>query len=84
MTRIAINLGIVLAVGAEEDALDLNFIVPALGKERTNGPIGQAAGEDCVLGRPAFSTVARTVTAGCWFPAIRDGSTPSERKTSSR
>ena len=35
------HVGIIFAIGAQDDALDLNFIVPALGKERADGSIDQ-------------------------------------------
>ena len=38
------DVGIVLAVGREQQRLDLDFVVPALGEKRADGAIGQAAG----------------------------------------
>ena len=49
------DVGVVLAVGREQQRLDLDLVVPALGEERTDGAIGQAAGEDLLLGGPAFT-----------------------------
>src|SRR4029077_4797929 len=41
--------------GAEDDGLDLDFVVPAFGKQRTDRAIGQAAGENFLFGGPAFA-----------------------------
>ena len=35
------HVRIIFAVGAEQNALNLHFVVPALGKERTDGTVGQ-------------------------------------------
>ena len=49
------NIGIVLAIRAEEHGLDLNFVIPALRKERANRTVGKAAGEDFLFRRTAFA-----------------------------
>ena len=49
------NVRVVLAVGAQHDGLHLDFVVPALGKERADRPVGQAAGEDFLFRRTAFA-----------------------------
>ena len=49
------DVGIVFAVGAEDDGLDLDFVVPAFGKQRADRPVGEAAGEDFLFGRTAFA-----------------------------
>ena len=49
------DIGIIFAVGAEEDALDLDFVEPAFGEERADGAVGQAAGEDFLFGGAAFA-----------------------------
>jgi len=41
--------------------LDLNLVIPTFGKERANGPIDEARGENFFLGWAAF---ALEVTAG--------------------
>ncbi len=55
------DVGVVLAIGAENDGLNLNFVIPALGKERTNRTVGEPAGENFLFRRTAF---ALEVTAG--------------------
>src|ERR1035437_3206507 len=55
------DVGVVLAVGTEDDGLNLNFVIPALGKERTNRTVGEPAGENFLFRRTAF---ALEVTAG--------------------
>lgn len=47
--------GSFFAVGAEQDGLNLHFIVPTLRKERANGAVGQAAREDFLFTRTAFA-----------------------------
>ena len=37
------------------DGLDLHFVVPALGKERADGTVGEAAGEDFLFRGTAFA-----------------------------
>ena len=64
-------IGIVLAVGAQDDALDLYFIEPPLGEEGANRPVGQAAGEDFLLRGATFTL---KITSG--KPARRSGLFP--------
>ena len=49
------HIRVVLAIGAQHDALDLDFVIPALGKERPDGPVNEPAGEDFLLGGAAFA-----------------------------
>jgi len=35
--------------------LDLDFVIPALGKERAYRPVNEPAGEDLFFGRAAFA-----------------------------
>ena len=49
------NIGIVFAVRAQEHGLDLDFVIPALRKERADRTVGEAAGENFLFGRPAFA-----------------------------
>ena len=49
------HIRVVLAIGAEHDALDLDFVEPALGEERADGAVDEAAGEDFLFGRAAFA-----------------------------
>ena len=49
------DVGIVFAVGAQEDALHLDFVEPAFGEKRADGAVGQAAGEDFLFGGAAFA-----------------------------
>ena len=55
------DIGVVLAVGAEENGDDLGIVVVAFGEEGTQGPIDHAAGEDLLFGRATF---AAEVAAG--------------------
>ncbi len=55
------DVGIVFSVGAEQDALHLDFVVPSLGERGPDGPVNHPAGEDFLLRRAAF---ALEVTAG--------------------
>ena len=48
-----------LLVGAEDRGDDLGLVAEALGERRAQRPVGQAAGEDGVLGRTAFTTEER-------------------------
>ena len=67
------DVGVVLAVGREQQRLDLNFIVPALGEERADGAIGEAAGEDLLLGGPAFTlevSAGETASGRCLLAVI--------------
>jgi hypothetical protein len=59
------DIGIIFSVGAEENALDLDLVVPTFGKQGSNGAIGQAAGEDFLFrGTPFAFEVATGETAG--------------------
>jgi hypothetical protein len=49
------DIGIVFAVGAQQDALHLDFVIPAFGKERADGAVGQTAGEDFFFRGTAFA-----------------------------
>jgi hypothetical protein len=49
------NVRVVLSVGTEQNALHLDFVIPALGKERANGPVNHPAGQDFLFGRAAFA-----------------------------
>ena len=49
------HVGVVFAIGAEDDALDLDFVVPALGEERANGPVNEPRGEDFLFRRAALA-----------------------------
>ena len=55
------NVRIVLAVRAEQDGLDLDFVIPALGEERANRAVGETAGEDFLF---CGTTFALEVAAG--------------------
>ena len=66
------DVRIVFAVGAEEDALDLDFVEPAFGKERADGAVGQAAGEDFLFRGAsfAFEVAAGEFAGGGGFFAV--------------
>ena len=49
------DIGIILAVGAEEDGDDLGVVVVAFGKEGAQGAIDHSAGKDFFLGGAAFT-----------------------------
>ncbi len=49
------DVGIVFAIGAQENALHLDFVEPAFGEEGADGAVGQAAGEDFLFGGAAFA-----------------------------
>ena len=55
------DVGIVLPVGAQHNALHLDFVVPSLGEQGPDGPVNHAAGEDFLFRGAAF---ALEVTAG--------------------
>ena len=55
------NVRVVFPVGTEQNALHLDFVIPALGKKRTNGPVNHPAGQDFLFCRTAFPF---EVTAG--------------------
>ena len=49
------HVGVVLLVGGEHGDDDLDVVAVALGEERADRPVGQARGEDRVLGGAAFA-----------------------------
>jgi hypothetical protein len=49
------DVGLVLLVGREQDADDLDLVQEALGEERAAGAVAQARREDLLLGRPALA-----------------------------
>ncbi len=67
--------GIIFAVGAQHHGLDLDFVIPALGKERADGAVGQAAGEDFFFRRAAFAFEIAAGEFACrrGFFAVIDG-----------
>ena len=69
------NVRIVFAVRAQHDGLDLDFVVPALGKQRADGAVGEAAGENFLFGRAAFAleVTAGKLAGGGGFFAVIDG-----------
>ena len=66
------DVRIVFSVRAQDDALDLDFVEPAFGKEGANGAVGQAAGEDFLFGGAAFALeiTARELAGGGRFLAV--------------
>ena len=54
------DVRVVFAVGTEDDGLDLHLVVHALGKERADGAVGEAAGENFLFGRTAFTLEVAT------------------------
>ena len=69
------HVRIVFAIGAEHDALDLDFVIPTFGEQRTNRAVDQAAGENFLFGRTAFALeIAAGEFSGCGrFFAVIDG-----------
>src|SRR6266704_2814416 len=55
------HVRVVFAIRAQDDALDLDLVVPALGKVWPNGPIDETRGQNFFFRRAAF---AFEVTAG--------------------
>ncbi len=49
------NIGIILAVRAQEHGLHLDLVIPALRKERADRAVGETAGENFFFRRPAFA-----------------------------
>ncbi len=49
------HVRVVVAVGAQDDALDLDFVVPAFGEERADGAVNEPRGEDFLFGGAAFA-----------------------------
>src|SRR5439155_12024291 len=66
------DVGIVFTVGAEDDGLDLHFVIPTLRKERANRAIREPAGEDFFFRRPtlAFEVAAGKFSGGGGFFAV--------------
>ena len=48
------DVGVVLAVGREDERDDLGLVVEALGKQRPHRPVDEARGQDLLLGGPAL------------------------------
>ena len=69
------DVGVVFAVGAEEQGDDLGVVEVALGEERTQRTVGHAAGEDFLFGRAAFAleVAAGELAGGGGFFAVFDG-----------
>jgi hypothetical protein len=69
------NIGIILAVRAQHDGLDLHFVIPALGKQRADRAVGQAAGENFLFRRTAFAfeVAAGELARGGGFFAVIHG-----------
>ena len=69
------NIGVVLAVRAEEHGLDLHLVIPALRKERADRTVGEAAGEDFLFRRPAFALkiAAGKLACGSGLLAVVNG-----------
>ena len=69
------DVGIVLAVGREDEGDDLRLVVEALGEERPDGPVDQARGQDLLLRRAAFALepAAGDPPAGVGVLAVVDG-----------
>ncbi len=68
------DVGIVFAIRAEQNGLDLDFVVPAFGEQRTNRTIRQAAREDFLFRRTAFAfeVTAGEFAGGCRVLAVID------------
>jgi len=49
------DVGVVRAVRGHQDRLDLDLAVVALREQRADGPVGQTAGQDLLLGGTAFA-----------------------------
>lgn len=69
------DIGIILAVGAEEDGDDLGVVVVAFGKEGTQRAIDHSAGEDLFLSGAAFTAEVASgdATDGGGFFFVFDG-----------
>ncbi len=67
------HVGVILPVRAQNNALNLNFVVPTFGKQGTNRPINEARGENLFLGGTSFSfEIPAWELAGsrCFFSVI--------------
>ena len=69
------DVGVVLAVGREDEGDDLRLVVEALGEERPDGPVDQPGGQDLLLGRPALALepAAGDASRGVGVLAVVDG-----------
>ncbi len=69
------NIGIVFAIRAQQHGLDLNLVIPAFRKQRTNRTISEAARENFFFGRTAFAfeITAGEFSGGGGFFAIVNG-----------
>ena len=69
------DIGVVRAVRGHQDRLDLDLAVVALREQRADGPVGQTAGQDLLLGGAAFALEISTgITArGGGALAVVDG-----------
>ena len=68
------HIRVVFAISAQHDRLDLDFVVPALGEQRSNGSVSQSAGENLLFGWPSFpfEVTARELAGGRCFLAVID------------
>ena len=69
------DVGIVLAVGGENEGDDLRLLPVALRERRAQGTVDQTAGEDFFLGRTSFALeeAARDASAGVGVLLVVDG-----------
>ena len=69
------DIGVVLAIRAEEDGLDLDFVEPTLGEQRPDGPVREAHGENFLLGGAPFAleVAAGELAAGSGLLAVVHG-----------
>ncbi len=66
------DIRIVLAIRAQQHRLHLHFIIPAFGKQGSNGPVGQPAGEDFLFRGAPFplEIPAGEFPSRCGFLAV--------------
>ena len=69
------DVGIVLLVGGEDGDEDLDLVLEALGEQRADRAVDQAAGQDFLVRRPAFALEksARNLAGRVGLLAILDG-----------
>ncbi len=69
------DVGVVLAVGREDERDDLRLVVEALREEGPHGTVDQARGQDLLLGRPALALepAAGDPAGGVGVLAVVDG-----------
>ena len=69
------DIGVVLQIMAEGGADDLGFVAEAIGEQRTDRTVDQAADQGFLLGRPAFALeeAARNLAGGKCLFLIIDG-----------